>query len=51
MATWLAETGGENRATRANVVHALLHLLKARELRDREFVLLDGEREIGEAQR
>lgn len=49
VATSLAETGGENRVSRANVAHALLHLLKARELVDREFVLLDGEREIGEA--
>nr|WP_298250547.1 SDR family oxidoreductase [uncultured Halomonas sp.] len=51
VATSLAETGGENQVSRANVAHALLHLLKARELVDREFVLLDGEREVGEALR
>ncbi|TLF53022.1 SDR family oxidoreductase [Halomonas urmiana] len=51
VATSLEETGGENQVSRANVAHALLHLLKARELVDREFVLLDGEREVGEALR
>lgn len=51
VATSLEETGGENQVSRANVAHALLHLLKAREMVDREFVLLDGEREVGEALR
>lgn len=48
VAASLEETGGENSVSRANVAHALLHLVKARELVDREFVLLDGERPIAE---
>ncbi|WP_069384466.1 SDR family oxidoreductase [Halomonas caseinilytica] len=49
VATSLEETGGENTVSRANVAHALLHLVQARTLVDREFDLLDGEREIAEA--
>ncbi len=49
VATSLEETGGENTVSRANVAHALLHLVQARTLADREFDLLDGEREIAEA--
>ncbi|MBS9403584.1 SDR family oxidoreductase [Halomonas sp. TRM85114] len=49
LATSLEETGGENSASRANVALALEHLVKARELVNREFVLLDGERLIAEA--
>ncbi len=48
VAASLEATGGENSVSRANVAHALLHLVKARELVDREFVLLDGERPIAE---
>lgn len=51
VATSLEETGGENTASRANVAHALLHLVKATQVVDREFVLLDGERPIAEALR
>lgn len=49
VATSLEETGGENTVSRANVAHALLHLVQARERVHREFRLLDGERTIGEA--
>ncbi|MCE8033756.1 SDR family oxidoreductase [Billgrantia tianxiuensis] len=49
VATSLEETGGENSVSRANVAHALLHLAQARDLLNREFVLLDGERPIAEA--
>ncbi|MCG6658460.1 SDR family oxidoreductase [Halomonas campisalis] len=49
LATSLEESGGENRISRGNVAHALLHLLKARALVDREFVLLDGTRPIDAA--
>lgn len=49
VATSLAETGGVNTVSRANVAHALLHLLRARDLVNREFVLLDGERGMAEA--
>ncbi|UYG07185.1 SDR family oxidoreductase [Halomonas sp. M4R1S46] len=49
VATSLEESGGENTVSRANVAHALLHLVQARALVDREFHLLDGERAIAEA--
>ncbi|MFG6177885.1 SDR family oxidoreductase [Halomonas sp. THAF12] len=49
VATSLAETGGENTVSRANVAEALLHLVQADDLSGREFLLLDGEREIAEA--
>lgn len=49
VATSLEETGGENSASRANVAHALLYLAQARDLLNREYVLLDGERLIAEA--
>ncbi|WP_275285930.1 SDR family oxidoreductase [Halomonas elongata] len=49
VATSLEETGGDNTVSRANVAHALLHLVQSRELVDREFDLLDGDREIAEA--
>ena len=48
VAASVEETGGENAVSRANVAHALLHLVKARVLTDREFVLLDGERGIAD---
>ncbi|WP_163558214.1 SDR family oxidoreductase [Halomonas sp. NO4] len=48
VAASLEETGGENRVSRGNVAHALLHLIKAGGLVDREFVLLDGERSFAE---
>lgn len=48
VAASLEETDGENRVSRGNVAHALLHLVKARELVDREFVLLDGQRSMAE---
>ncbi|MDN3521891.1 SDR family oxidoreductase [Halomonas ramblicola] len=48
VATSLEETGGKNGVSRANVAHALEHLVRARDLVDREFVLLDGERPIAE---
>ena len=51
VATSLEETGGSNEASRANVAHALLHLIRTRDLIDREFVLLDGERDIADALR
>ncbi|RCV88359.1 NAD(P)H-binding protein [Billgrantia montanilacus] len=51
VATSLEEAGGNNEASRANVAHALLHLIQARELVDREFVLLDGQRDMAEALR
>lgn len=51
VATSLEETGGVNTVSRANVAHALAHLVKADDLTDREFYLLDGEREIGAALR
>lgn len=51
VATSLKETGGENRVSRANVAHALVHLVQAEALVDREFLLLDGERDIAEALR
>ncbi|QTP56266.1 SDR family oxidoreductase [Billgrantia sulfidoxydans] len=49
VATSLEESGGENRVSRANVAHALVHLAQARDLLNREYVLLDGERPIVEA--
>ncbi|WP_111413523.1 SDR family oxidoreductase [Billgrantia lactosivorans] len=49
VATSLAESDGVNSVSRANVAHALLHLAQARDLLDREYVLLDGERPIAEA--
>ncbi|MFW3616585.1 NAD(P)H-binding protein [Billgrantia antri] len=49
VATSLEEAGGENSVSRANVAHALVHLAQARDLMNREFVLLDGERPIAEA--
>ncbi|GAB2795087.1 SDR family oxidoreductase [Halomonas shantousis] len=36
------EDADDNRVSRANVAHALLHLAQTRTLRDREFGLLDG---------
>ncbi|WP_192036246.1 SDR family oxidoreductase [Halomonas sp. YLGW01] len=51
VATSLAETGGENTVSRANVAHALVHLVQAEDLTGREFHLLDGERGIAEALR
>lgn len=51
IATSLEETDGTNQVSRANVAHALLHLAKSTQLKDREFVLLDGERGIGDALR
>lgn len=48
VAASLEETGGTNTVSRGNVAHALLHLVKARGLVDREFVLLDGKRSIAE---
>jgi uncharacterized protein YbjT (DUF2867 family) len=48
-ATSLDETDGANSVSRANVAHALLHLARARDLLNREFVLLDGQRPIAEA--
>ncbi|GAA0564996.1 SDR family oxidoreductase [Halomonas salifodinae] len=48
VAASLEETGGENTISRANVAHALLHLVQARQLVDREFVLLDGRRALAE---
>lgn len=48
VATSLAEAG-DNRVSRANVAHALLHLARTRAIQDREFVLLDGQRPIAEA--
>lgn len=49
VATSLEEAGGENSVSRANVAHALLHLAQARDLLDREYILLDGKRPIAEA--
>ncbi|SDK80688.1 NAD(P)H-binding [Modicisalibacter muralis] len=43
------EEAGDNRVSRANVAHALLHVAQTRSLQDREFVLLDGQRSIAEA--
>lgn len=43
------EEAGDNRVSRANVAHALLHLVRSRQLVDREFVLLDGKRSMTEA--
>lgn len=43
VATSLDEAG-DNRASRANVAHALLHLAQRRDLVHREYALLDGER-------
>lgn len=48
VAASLEETGGENTISRANVAHALLHLVQARQRVDREFVLLDGRRSLAE---
>ncbi|MCH4562244.1 SDR family oxidoreductase [Halomonas sp. EGI 63088] len=48
VAASLEETGGTNTVSRGNVAHALLHLVKAGGLVDREFVLLDGQRPIAE---
>ena len=42
------EEAGDNRVSRANVAHALLHLVQNRHLLDREFMLLDGERAIAD---
>jgi uncharacterized protein YbjT (DUF2867 family) len=49
VAVSLDETGGEITVSRANVAHALLHLVRHRRLVNREFGLLDGERKIAEA--
>ncbi|RTQ99873.1 SDR family oxidoreductase [Halomonas nitroreducens] len=49
VATSLEETGGENTVSRANVAHALLHLVHSRGLIDREFHLLDGTRSVSDA--
>lgn len=43
------EEAGDNRVSRANVAHALLYLAQARDLTNREYVLLDGQRTLGEA--
>ncbi|WP_136067194.1 SDR family oxidoreductase [Modicisalibacter radicis] len=45
VATSLDEAG-DNRVSRANVAHALLHLARRRDLARREYVLLDGERTL-----
>ena len=45
----ILKPGRENTVSRANVARALLHLVQARDLVDREFHLLDGERAIPEA--
>ncbi len=49
VATSLEESGGKNEVSRANVAHALLHLVQGRAPTGREYPLLDGEREIAEA--
>ena len=43
------EEAGNNQVSRANVAHALLHLARARDLINREFVLLNGQRAIEDA--
>lgn len=43
------EEADDNWVSRANVAHALLHLIQARTLANREFTLLDGQRTIDEA--
>ncbi|GED22273.1 SDR family oxidoreductase [Halomonas halmophila] len=49
VATSLEEANGENGISRANVAHALLHVVQTRSLVDVEFTLLDGQRAISEA--
>lgn len=48
VATSLDEAG-DNRVSRANVAHALLHLAQRRDLVHREYALLDGERALDDA--
>nr|WP_299245524.1 SDR family oxidoreductase [uncultured Halomonas sp.] len=48
VATSLKEAG-DNQVSRANVAHVLLHLIQNRQLVNREFTLLDGERTIADA--
>jgi len=43
------EEAGDNRVSRANVAHALLHLAEARTRQRREHILLDGRRELADA--
>lgn len=42
----LEEAGDDNQVSRANVAHALLYALQHPEITQREFVLLDGQREL-----
>ncbi|WP_046079484.1 SDR family oxidoreductase [Halomonas sp. HG01] len=46
VAASLEENGGHNDVSRANVAHALLHLVQGKAENGREYPLLDGEREI-----
>lgn len=48
VAASIEEADGANTVSRANVALALLHLVKAKGLVGREFVLLDGERTLDE---
>ncbi|WP_227369809.1 NAD(P)H-binding protein [Halomonas sp. M20] len=43
------EEAGDNHVSRANVAHVLLHLVQNRQLFNREFTLLDGDRAIADA--
>lgn len=46
VAASLEESGGNNEVSRANVAHALLHLVQGKAANGREYPLLDGEREL-----
>ena len=42
------EEAGDNQISRANVAHALLHIVQKPDLVNQEYLLLDGKRSIGE---
>jgi uncharacterized protein YbjT (DUF2867 family) len=43
-----SDEAGDNQVSRANVAHALLHVVKTPDLVNREFVILDGERGLSD---
>ncbi len=42
------DEAGDNQISRANVAHALLHVVQKSDLVNQEYLLLDGKRSIGE---
>ena len=42
------DEAGDNQISRANVAHALLHVVQTSGVTNQEYLLLDGKRSIGE---